>query len=58
MMLVIFCYLFSFEYALKNLEILDINITKKIVSLNFSFNLNIKINSKIGLGMTYRMFEK
>ena len=32
-----------------------LNITKKIVSLNFSFNLgNIKVNSKIGLGITYK----
>ena len=52
----IFDYFFSFEYALKNLKILDIKYyEKKIVSLNFSFILgDIKVNSKIGLGMTYK----
>ena len=52
----IFDYFFSFELALKNLKILDVKYhKKKIVSLNFSFSLgDIKVNSKIGLGMTYK----
>lgn len=52
----IFDYFFSLEHSLKNLEILDVNYyEKKIVSLNFSFSLgDIKVNSKIGLGMIYK----